>query len=179
MGIGSRLFPPTATASDALWIAAWPDGPARPASPATRIPGRGQRRAESARRGSGRQIRASCMPTRAPAVVSRRAAPTTCGKSIHPMAKSHACCPDGQGGTITPSPNGRWLALASAGEYADAPGALHFFEPATGQIRTALTYPAVATASEWRWHAEPYWAPDGSGVLVAIPPVDLVNGGRL
>ncbi|MBN1965035.1 MAG: hypothetical protein JW910_10325 [Anaerolineae bacterium] len=84
---------------------------------------------------------------------------------------------DGVGGMVTPGPDGTVLALASAGTYQDWPGAIAFYTPATGQRDVTLEFPAVATASEWRWHPDLCWKPDGSGVLAAIPPVDLVYGG--
>ncbi|MBN1681661.1 MAG: PD40 domain-containing protein [Anaerolineae bacterium] len=95
--------------------------------------------------------------------------------------------PDGDGGAITPSPDGRWLALSAAGDYsqpgepAKQPGTLAFFDTQT-QTRTrarttVLEFPAVATGSEQRWHAQPVWLPDSSGVIVAIPPADLLYGG--
>ncbi len=85
---------------------------------------------------------------------------------------------DGHGGLIAPSPDGTTLALASAGEYDAASGAITLYIPATGEHRRALEFPAVATGSEQRWHSDPRWLPDGSGLLVAVPPADLVYGGE-
>ena len=84
---------------------------------------------------------------------------------------------DGEGGLIVPSPDGAILALASAGEYDTTPGAVTLYTVATGEGRRVLDFPAVATGSEQRWHPDARWLPDGSGLLVAVPPADLVYGG--
>jgi Tol biopolymer transport system component len=90
---------------------------------------------------------------------------------------------DGAGGQIVPSPDGAWLALVSAGEYtppdepARTPATIAFYDPASGARTVALEFPAPATASSRRWHAQPRWTPDGSGVLVAVPPAALVYDG--
>jgi hypothetical protein len=92
---------------------------------------------------------------------------------------------DGSGGQIFPGPDASRIALVSAGEYGQPgaspgmPGRIAFYTTYTataGGRTVALEYPAVATASEWRWYAQPRWAQDGSGVYVAIPPADLVYG---
>jgi len=84
---------------------------------------------------------------------------------------------DGEGGAIFPSPDGQWFALTSAGTYQDRPGAVAVYQPVTRQRTVMLEYPAVATGSEWRWHAQPRWKPDSSGVNVAVPPADLLYEG--
>ena len=158
--------------SDALWIAQWPDGQAALLPATTAL-------------GDNATIRnlldivwspdssAIYANTRTGSGIGTRSADDLW--RIDPASGAMTkLLPDGEGGSITPSPDGRWLALASAGEYEGEPGALRFYAPATGDILTTLTYPAVATASEWRWHTAPQWAPDGSGVWAAIPPVDLV-----
>ncbi|MBN1201067.1 MAG: PD40 domain-containing protein [Anaerolineae bacterium] len=84
---------------------------------------------------------------------------------------------DGEGGQIIPSPDGARLALAAAGTYGSTPGSIVFYDLVTRQRVTALEFPAVATASETRWHAALRWMPDSSGISAAIPPPDLVYGG--
>jgi hypothetical protein len=90
--------------------------------------------------------------------------------------------PDGEGGRIFPAPDGSRLALAAAGEYTQpgetprAPGVIAFYDPASGERRVMLEFPAVATASQWRWYPELRWLPDSSGVRAAIPTPDLVYG---
>jgi dipeptidyl aminopeptidase/acylaminoacyl peptidase len=84
---------------------------------------------------------------------------------------------DGDGGLIVASPDGAMLALASAGAYDTAPGTIALYVPATGERRRMLDFPAVATGSERRWHPDLRWLPDGSGLLAALPPADLVYGG--
>jgi hypothetical protein len=89
---------------------------------------------------------------------------------------------DGAGGRIDSGPDGAWLALAAAGEYAQpgepsrAPGVIAFYDLTARERHVALEFPAVATASQRRWYPEPRWMPDGSGVRVAIPAADLVYG---
>jgi hypothetical protein len=90
--------------------------------------------------------------------------------------------PDGDGGRIFPAPDGSRLALAAAGEYTQpgeaprAPGVIAVYDPATGQRTLKFEFPAVATASQWRWYPELRWLPDSSGVRAAIPAPDLVYG---
>jgi hypothetical protein len=90
--------------------------------------------------------------------------------------------PDGDGGRIFPAPDGSRLALAAAGEYTQpgegprAPGVIAFYDLVTGERRVMLKFPAVATASQWRWYPELRWLPDSSGVRAAIPTPDLVYG---
>ncbi|RPI92329.1 MAG: hypothetical protein EHM39_13710, partial [Chloroflexi bacterium] len=90
--------------------------------------------------------------------------------------------PDGEGGRIFPSLDGSRLALAAAGAYiqpGEAPrllGTIAFYDAATGERRTALEFPAVATGSEWRWYPTLRWLADSRGVLTAIPVPDLVYG---
>jgi hypothetical protein len=83
---------------------------------------------------------------------------------------------DGLGGMAFPAPDGQRLAVVSAGTYGESPAAVVFYSLDDGTRQIALEFPAPATASEWRWYAEPRWLADGSGLYVAIPPVDLVYG---
>jgi hypothetical protein len=90
---------------------------------------------------------------------------------------------DGEGGALALSPDGSYLALASAGDYTQpgeplrTPGRVAFYTLATRQRRVALEFAPVATASERRWTPGLCWMPDSSGVHVAIPPAKLVYGG--
>ncbi len=90
--------------------------------------------------------------------------------------------PDGEGGRIFPAPDGSRLALASAGAYIQPGAASHLlggialYDAATGERRTVLDFPAVATGSEWRWYPTLRWLPDSGGVLAAIPVPNLIYG---
>jgi hypothetical protein len=89
---------------------------------------------------------------------------------------------DGEGGAIALSPDGKLLALASAGEYTQpgeplrTPGRVVFYTLATRERRVVLEFAPVATASERRWTPGLSWMPDSSGLHVAIPPADLIYG---
>ncbi|MBN2304028.1 MAG: hypothetical protein JXQ72_06115 [Anaerolineae bacterium] len=90
--------------------------------------------------------------------------------------------PDGAGGMITLSPDGSRLALAAAGDYAQPgepdsdPGVIAVYDLISGQRTILLEFPAVATGSQRRWYPDLRWLPDGSGLLAAVPPPDLVYG---
>jgi Tol biopolymer transport system component len=73
--------------------------------------------------------------------------------------------PPGEGGEFTYSPDGRQVAIMTAGSISlvDADG---------GNRREVLTYTPVATHSEARYYARPVWAADSSALRVVIPPVD-------
>lgn len=89
---------------------------------------------------------------------------------------------DGEGGTISVSPDGTLLALAAAGDYAQpgepvtAPGQIALFTPANYAYEVLIDYPAVATASQRRWYPAIRWLPDSASLRVAIPEPDLVYG---
>jgi Tol biopolymer transport system component len=74
--------------------------------------------------------------------------------------------PPGDGGEFYYSPDGKQIALVTAGEITlvDAQGR---------QRNRVLTYTPINTGSEFQYYARPVWAQDGTALLVAIPPVEL------
>lgn len=76
-----------------------------------------------------------------------------------------ALFPPGEGGEFTCSPDGRQIAIVTAGSISlvDADGS---------DRREVLTYTPVATHSEVRYYAQPVWAADSGALRVVIPPVD-------
>lgn len=74
--------------------------------------------------------------------------------------------PPGQGGEFYLAPDGRQIAVVTAGDISlvDADG--------SNRRDGVLTYTPVNTGSEFRFYARPFWAPDGSALRVAIPPAD-------
>lgn len=89
---------------------------------------------------------------------------------------------DGEGGQITLSPDGTLMALAAPGHYTQpgdppgTPGQIAVYDLNTRTRTVLLEFPAVATASEYRWYPDLMWLPDGSALRTAIPPADLVYG---
>ena len=71
----------------------------------------------------------------------------------------------GEGGEFTYSPDGRQVAIVTAGNVslASADGS---------NRRDVFTYTPVATYSEAQYYAQPVWAADSSALRVAIPPAD-------
>ena len=73
--------------------------------------------------------------------------------------------PPGEGGEFTYSPDGRQVAIVTA-------GSISLVDAGGGNRREVLTYTPVATHSEVRYYARPVWAADSSALRVVIPPVD-------
>jgi hypothetical protein len=71
----------------------------------------------------------------------------------------------GWGGQFVFSPDGTQVALSQ-------PDKILIANVDGSDYRTLLTYDPVTTYSEYRYYAIPVWAPDGSHLMVAIPPVD-------
>ncbi len=71
----------------------------------------------------------------------------------------------GEGGEFYPSPDGRQIAVATAGtiDLVDVDG---------GNRREALTYTPPALRSEAQYYARPAWAADASSLRVVVPPPD-------
>lgn len=86
---------------------------------------------------------------------------------------------DGRGGQITLSPDGTAIALARAGEYSGAPGRVWLYDIPNELLLGLFEFPAVATASEYRWYPELTWLPDSTALRMAIPDSDLVYGGEV
>ena len=93
----------------------------------------------------------------------------TCGWwMLKPLIRS-ALLAAGQGGHYYYSPDGSQIALVTATDISliNADG--------SNRRSSILVYPAVATYSEYAYHAFPKWAPDGSFLRVAIPPADSLG----
>jgi Tol biopolymer transport system component len=75
----------------------------------------------------------------------------------------------GWGGAFTYSPDGSLVALST-------PDAILLMDASGENYRTVLTYERVLTYSEYRYYAQPVWAPDGSFLRVAFPPVAPLAG---
>jgi len=71
----------------------------------------------------------------------------------------------GWGGEFFCSPDGSQIAISQ-------PDQILLSNADGSQYRSALRYDPVTTYSEYRFYARPVWAPDGSYLLAAIPPVD-------
>ncbi len=76
-----------------------------------------------------------------------------------------ALLPPGEGGEFTYSPDGRQIAIVTA-------GLITLVDTDGSNRREVLTYTPVATHSEVRYYARPVWAADSSALRVVIPPVD-------
>ena len=73
--------------------------------------------------------------------------------------------PPGEGGEFHFSPDGRQVAVVTA-------GSISLIDVDGGNRREVFTYTPVMTASEVRFYARPCWAADSGSLRVAIPPVD-------
>ncbi|MAT44024.1 MAG: hypothetical protein CL609_16950 [Anaerolineaceae bacterium] len=77
--------------------------------------------------------------------------------------------PAGQAGHFHFSPDGSQIALVT-------PEDISLINTDGSNRRSSvLTYPFVYTYSEYAYHAEPVWAPDGSYLRVTIPPQDSLG----
>ncbi|MCA9912277.1 MAG: hypothetical protein KC496_02975 [Anaerolineae bacterium] len=83
--------------------------------------------------------------------------------------------PNGDGGRIRISPDKQHVLLINPGIYGERDGRIQIYDPQTDTApRDLLTYPAVATASEFPFYPEIDWLPDSSAALVAIPDADAI-----
>jgi len=75
--------------------------------------------------------------------------------------------PSGEGGEFHYSPDGHQVALVT-------PGKISLVDASGGNRRDGvLLHTPVVTHSEYKYYAQPVWAPDSSALQVAIPPADL------
>lgn len=79
--------------------------------------------------------------------------------------------PHGQGGEFIYSPNGQEIAISTA-------TSISLVHTDGTNRREVLTYPMVATYSEYSFYAMPIWAADSSSLRVAIPPADPLGEPR-
>lgn len=87
--------------------------------------------------------------------------------------------PSGAGGRIHISPDHQHILLVNPGRYGESEGRIRLYNPQTGESpRDLLTYPAVASASEFPFYHAIDWLPDSSAALVAIPDADAVYSER-
>ncbi len=75
----------------------------------------------------------------------------------------------GDGGEFSYSPDGRYLAIST-------PENISLMNADGSERRDrVLTFLPVSTYSEYQYYPAPQWAPDSSGIRVAIPPADPLN----
>ena len=74
----------------------------------------------------------------------------------------------GSGGEFTYAPDGNQVAIVT-------PTEINLMDANAGNWRLALPYEQVITYSEYRYHAQPVWSPDGSFLRVALPPTDPLD----
>ncbi|GAB4463794.1 MAG: hypothetical protein Kow00120_30130 [Anaerolineae bacterium] len=84
----------------------------------------------------------------------------------------------GDGGYFAVAPDGAHIAVTRPGRYgeADQPGTVSVFDAGGAGRVDVLSFPAVATGSEYRFYPIPSWLPDGSGFRVPIPDPEAVYG---
>ncbi len=83
--------------------------------------------------------------------------------------------PAGEGGRIHISPDQQHMLLIHPGRYGETEGRIQLYNPQMqDEPRLLLSYPAVATASEFPFYPEVFWLPDSSAALVAIPDSDAI-----
>ncbi|MCZ7546980.1 MAG: hypothetical protein M5R40_27210 [Anaerolineae bacterium] len=84
----------------------------------------------------------------------------------------------GDGGYFAVAPDGAHIAVTRPGRYgeADQPGTVSVFDASGAGRVDVLSFPAVATGSEYRFYPIPSWLPDSSGFRVPIPDPEAVYG---
>jgi Tol biopolymer transport system component len=82
--------------------------------------------------------------------------------------------PPGEGGIFSLSPDHKWIAVISAGEYDREDSHIRLMNIESGNIREVLTFPAVSTGSEYRFYPQVFWQSDSNAFRVAIPDRDLI-----
>ncbi|MEO0562555.1 MAG: LpqB family beta-propeller domain-containing protein, partial [Chloroflexota bacterium] len=85
----------------------------------------------------------------------------------------------GAGGAFRISPDGAFIAMSTAGTFAqdgtpDAEGVIRLYDTTTDTAEIALAFFPVATGSPVAFYPTFSWSPDSDAVFVAIPPVDGV-----
>jgi len=82
--------------------------------------------------------------------------------------------PSGEGGQFSVSPDRQQVLVITAGAYGAADGRISLLDARTGGLSDLFTFPAVSTASEYRFYPQVFWDADSTAVHVAIPDKDLV-----
>jgi hypothetical protein len=80
--------------------------------------------------------------------------------------------PAGEGGQFHIGPEGQ-ITLVRSGSYQGDPGTIHYLTTPDYTLIDLLSYPSVATASEYPFYADIHWI-NSTTLLTAIPAPDLV-----
>ena len=86
----------------------------------------------------------------------------------------HLILPPNAGGEFAFSPDRQHIAVVYPGQYDTESGRVLILDLLGVEVRTALEFPAVSTASEVPFYPPLHWTPDSSMVRVPIPDRDLL-----
>ena len=77
----------------------------------------------------------------------------------------------GEGGRFAWSPDGARVAIVRPGSGDEVAGVVAIANGEGSEPRVVLEFGQVGTGSEFQFYPRPYWTPDGSALLVAVPGV--------